>query len=360
MVIGIILHPFGEVQPSGLARTIFEWTSALLRNDKENHYIVFLKNNLNNPPKLPGNPKIVSLGGGKFWLDNLKKFPELDVCIFQTPVLPPIYKPKQSVVIAQDFPYKYLKAKNVKERLRNGFLFRYHKRSLNRAQAVIAVSEATKNDLIKFFKVPSEKVTVIHMGYKNICAEPEAYLELPEKFFFYAGVIKERKNVLNIMKAFALFKKNNPVSPEKLVLAGKDEGDYAKAVKEFARAGNLDSEVVFLGYLNDYQLSRAYKKAEAFIFPSLVEGFGFPVLEAMACGTPVITSNIGGPAETGKDAALLVNPEDAEAIARAMLRVVSDKNLKAELIKKGLARAKEFSWDKTAQATLRLINSIHE
>lgn len=358
MIIGIILHPYGEEKPGGLSRTIFEWTSALLRNDRENQYLIFLKNNLGHQPALPGNPEIASLGGGKLWLDNLRRFPELDLCLFQTPVLPPIYKPKRAVIIAQDFPYKHLKPKDINERIKNNFIFRYHRRSLIRAQAVIAVSEATKDDLIKFFKVPEEKIEVIPMGYKNICALPEAHIDLPRKFFLYAGVIKERKNILNIVKAFSLFKKNQQGSLEKLVLAGKDEGDYADGIKQFTRKNNLATEIVFLGYLNDYQLSAAYRRAIAFVFPSLVEGFGFPVLEAMSCGVPVITSNIMGPSEIGKDAALLVDPRSPKAIAEAMRKIVSDKNLRAELIRKGLARAKEYSWDKTALRTLDLIRKL--
>lgn len=358
MKIGIILHPFGEEKPGGLARTIFEWTSALLRNDRENQYIVFLKNNLKSPPSLPNNPKIVALDGGKFWLDNLKKFPELDVCIFQTPVLPPFYKPQKSAVIAQDFPYLHLKPQNIKERITNSFLFRYHQRSLNRAQAVIAVSEATKNDLLKFFKLPERKITVIHMGFKNICAVPKAHLDLPESFFFYAGVIKERKNILNLVKAFALFKKANPGVPEKLILAGKDEGDYAAEVKQFISKNNLTPAVAFLGYLNDYQLSFVYRRAKCFVFPSLVEGFGFPVLEAMACGVPVITSNIMGPAEIGRDAAFLINPANPEEISAAMEKMTKDTDFRQSLIEKGLRRAKDFSWDKTALKTLEFLKTI--
>jgi len=359
MKIGIVLHPYAESEPGGLARSIYEWTAGLLRNDHENKYTIFLKNEPTASLNLPGSFDIRVLGGGRFWLDKLKVHPESDVYILQTPVLPLSFKLKKSIVIIQDFPYKYLDSKTNREVLRNILISYYHKHSLKKADALIAVSESTKKDVINLFGIPASKITTIHMGFKNICEVPEEKIKLPEKFFFYAGVIKERKNIISIIKALQEFKQKSPEFPHRLVLAGKFGANYSGEIKKYIKEKGVESYVEFIGYLKDGELSYAYKRAEALVFPSIIEGFGFPVLEAMACGTPVITSNIFGPSEIGKNAALLVNPINSTDIAEAMTKIVTDKTLRENLVKAGIARSKTFSWDKTAKKTLEFISFVH-
>ena len=360
MKIGIILNPYGEVSPGGLARTILEWSRGMLQIDQENQYIVFLKSSPKILPDLPGNNwRMEVLGSGIFWLNRLRGASLADVYIFQTPVLPLFFKPKKSVIIAQDFPYLYPRVRRpgIRARLRNLIVYFYHAFSLKKADAVIAVSDSTKDDLIKNFKVPENKITVIHMGFKKICDTPEVLVALPSKFFLFTGVVKERKNVLNIAKAFGKFKKGD-TNGYKLVLAGKTEGEYFMAVKKYLEEKNLSKEVIFLGFLNDGQLAHVYKRATALLFPSLVEGFGFPVLEAMDCGIPVITSNIFGPKELGGDAAILVDPYNVDEMARAIQKLAADPALRDDLIKKGFLRAKKFDWKDTARKTLKLIYSL--
>lgn len=360
MTIGIILHPYGEEKPGGLARTILEWTKGLLRNDFVNEYVIFLKKQPRVMPELPGkNWKIEILGGGLFWLNKLKSFVPADVYIFQTPVLPIFFKPKRSIVIAQDFPYKYLKPRSVKERLRNCIIGLYHQFSFCRANAIVAVSKAAKSDIMRFFRIPERKIRVIYMGFKRVCQVPEIAVNLPKKFFFFAGVIKERKNVLNIVKAFQEFSKRNPQHIHKLVFGGKAEGGYFEAVKDYISRNRLKDSVIFIGYFNDGQLSYIYKRAEALIFPSIVESFGFPVLEAMDCGLPVITSNIFGPAELGAGgSAILIDPYKPEEIAKAMEKIASDREFRDKLSQNGIQRSRQFSWDKAAKEMLEFIKEI--
>ena len=171
MKIGIILHPYGESKPGGLARTIFEWTKGLLEIDQKNQYIIFLKNQPVSRPDLPGaNWRIEVLGDGWFWKDRLKHHLRADVYIFQTPALPIFYRPKNAVIIAQDYPYQYLPAKNFDERIKNRLIYLYHRHSLRRANLIVAVSESSKRDTIRFFGIPEHKIAVVYMGYKNICA----------------------------------------------------------------------------------------------------------------------------------------------------------------------------------------------
>lgn len=358
MKIGIILHPYGEVNPGGLARTILEWTRGLLQIDGENEYILFLKNSPKSPPDLPGHWKMEVLGNGFFWLNNLRRASEADVYLFQTPVLPIFFKPKRSIIIAQDFPYLYPDTRKTGlMRLRDCIIYFYHAFSLKKADAVVAVSKSTKEDLIKFFKVPENKISLIHMGYKKICDTPETKVALPDKFFLFTGVVKPRKNVFNIAKAFGSFKKNDSAG-YKLVFAGKTEGEYFDDFKLYLIEEKLISDIVFLGFMNDSQLSYIYKRATALVFPSLVESFGFPILEAMDCGTPVITSNVFGPAELGGEAALLIDPHNVNELASAMKKIVAEPALRDELIKKGLLQARKFNWKDAAEATLKLISSL--
>lgn len=358
MKIGIVLHPYVEAKPGGLARTILEWTRGLLAVDQTNEYIIFVKGNPVQPDFAGKNWRMVSLGSGRFWLDRLSRETRCDLYLFQTPVLPLRFRVPNAVIIAQDFPYLRLKPRTLRDFVRRPILRWYHARSLKRARAVIAVSHSTKQDLAALFHVPESKITVIPMGFKDVCKTSEAQVELPKKFFLFVGVLKERKNVLNVVRAFAEFKKANSALPHQLVFGGKDEGAYAARVRALAARLGTAGDVQFLGYLNDRQLSYAYRRAEALLFPSIVESFGFPVLEAMACGTPVITSNIEGPSEIGKNAALLVNPYSPRAIAAGMERIARDGAFRSRLVAAGLRRAQDFSWEKTARETLALFQKL--
>lgn len=356
MTIGIVLNPYGETKPGGLARVIFEWTNALIARDRENTYKVFVKGN----PKVPdftGAPwSFVPLGNGAFWLDRLAEH-ACDVYLFNTPVLPLSFRPKRSVILAYDFPYKHLPATTLKEYIQYKLTGLYHGWSLRRANAVISVSESTKDEIVQLFGVTPQKITPIYHGFKRICALPETTVALPEKFFFFAGTIKERKNVLNIVKAYELFRKEQ--GTHKLVIGGKKEGPYYERIVRYITAHALTGDVVFLDHLNDQQLSYTYRRAEALIFPSLIEGTGNPILEAMDCGIPVITSNIFGPAELGSNgSALLIDPYKPEEIADAMRHIVCDPELRKTLVQKGFEQVKYFSWDTAFKETMALFRSL--
>tara|TARA_Y100000310_G_C20699053_1_gene827981 strand:- start:2303 stop:3385 length:1083 start_codon:yes stop_codon:yes gene_type:complete len=356
--IGIILHPYDEDKPAGLARTIFEWTKGLLILDSENEYIVFVKKTPRKAPDLPGkNWRLESLGGGMFWLDKLKKAEKCDVYIFNTPVVPLFYKPKRSIVLALDYAYFYLKGENFKNFVSKWFTYVIHFISLRKCDEVIAISEATKEDTIKLFKISEKKIKVIYLGYKKICSVPEIEVPLPKKFFFFAGIIKERKNVKNIVKAFHKFSSSD--SNIDLAIAGNPSGAYFEEIEKYIEDNNLLDRVKFLGHMNDGQLSYIYKKSFAFVFPTLIEGFGMPVAEAMDCGVPVITSNQSSLKEVGgNNSSILVDPYNPEDISKAMERLASDGELREALIKKGKEQSKLFSWEISARKLFEVIKKI--
>ena len=330
MKIGMVLAPYGEAQPSGLGRAIFEMAKAIAAQGADS-YITCLKRT-----------------HGYSWLRRGSLDPALDLYIFFTPVIPYFFKPKKSIVVAHDFAY--LETPGVRALL----LKHLHSRSLRKATAIAAVSEQTKREIVRLFRIAERKITVVPIASVPLPA-PQA-LQAPEHFFLFAGVLKERKNVLGIIRAFAEFA---PAHPDFfLLLAGKKQGAYYEQALRLAEELGLKERARFLGYVTDGELAYLYTKAEALVFPSFIEGFGMPVLEAFALGLPVITSKAGALAEVAGDAALLVDPHDPHDIARAMARLAADRGLRRAYGAKGFERAKAFSWDKTGRDFRALIASI--
>lgn len=342
MKIGATLHPYGEKRPAGLGRAVFEIIKTILEVDRENEYTIFLKNP-DLKPDLPGN---------NWKTSRLTSYAlrSLDVCIFNTPVMPWWYgifgKAKKSVIIAYDFAYLRYSP--------NRFLKFIHSRALKRADLIISISEVTKNDLIRIFKIPPQKINVVYLGFSKICdIASEPVQSLPEKFFIFVGAIKERKNIFGIVRAFDEYKKSG--GRHKLIIAGNGSGEYYEKIFKFIKENNLLDSIIFLGQITDGHLSYIYKKAEALLYPSFIEGFGLPILEAQDCGLPVITSSVSSLPEVAGKGAILVDPKNPSKISEAMKKISSDQAFRQNLIEKGLLNSKKFSWQKTAQEILLLI-----
>jgi glycosyltransferase involved in cell wall biosynthesis len=358
MKIGILLHPYDEKKPAGLARTILELTKALLKEDSQNKYIIFVKNKPEIMPDLPGkNWRVEILGSGFLWLDKgLRRSTQCDVYVFNTPIMPLIYRPRKSIVIALDYAYWYFPPRGIAAKIKNWGLFLYNWFSLRRADRVVAISEATKKDTIRFFGIPADRIDIMYLALNPVCGVAEEAVSVPEKFFLFVGIIKERKNVWNIVKAFNEFNKSR--KGYKLLIGGNAEGEYYEKITGYVRSENLVQDVVFLGHLNDHQISFLYKRAAALVFPSIVEGFGMPVAEAMDCGLPVITSNTTSLPEVGGEAALIVDPYNVSEITTAMMKIVDEPQLQEEMIRKGYIQARKFTWDKSAKKLLEVIKSM--
>lgn len=357
MNIGLLLDPYGEKNPGGLGRSIGEITKALLAADQNNAYTVYVKNEPPAPPAFSGNNwRLKALRCKNIFLQGARGMDRtLDAYVFLNPIIPLFFFPKKSIVVVHDFAYLELPNRSLKQKVSALLLYCAHALSLSKATRIVAVSEATKQSVIRHFGITPHKIQVIYNGFIASREEP-AEMPVPEKFFLFAGVLKERKNVAGSIKAFALFTGGN--ATHKLLIAGKQDGVYAESLSRLAHELSVDTRVRFLGYVTNGELAYLYSKAEALVFPSFIEGFGMPVLEAMHAGLPVITSNTGALAEVAGDAALLVDPARPEDIATAMNRVVADPALRAELKEKGLHRAAEFSWDETARRLIAVIQEI--
>ncbi|MBD3880895.1 glycosyltransferase family 4 protein [Phormidium tenue FACHB-886] len=238
---------------------------------------------------------------------------------------------------------------------------------LAQAQHVICNSEATAEDVVKYFQIPAQKVTPILLAHdaENFrviepitpeLANPQPVgTVLPQStrpYFFYLGRVDPYKNLHRVISAFAALPNSKDYE---LWIAGSADLRYTPLLQAQARELKLDDRIKFLEYVPYAELPVLLNRAIALVFPSLWEGFGFPVLEAMACGTPVITSNLSSLPEVAGDAALLVDPYRETEITAAMQTIATDAAARSQLRSAGLARASQFSWEKTGQATAELL-----
>lgn len=241
----------------------------------------------------------------------------------------------------------------------------FMKRGVKTAKKIIADSKSTKDDLIKHYNIPEEKVKVIHAALtRNFSTSLEASnfqsvkdeYGLPEKYLLYVGTLEPRKNVRRLVQAFHKAKSKKRFI-HKLVITGK-KGWLFSEIFETVEKLRLGSEVIFTGFVPDEDLPGIYSGAEIFVFPSLYEGFGLPPLEAMSYGVPVLVSNSSSLPEVVGDAGILVNPEDIDDIANGILRLVEDQNLRNQLKEKGLQQAQKFSLERMAKETLEVYEEV--
>src|SRR3954454_3170856 len=230
-----------------------------------------------------------------------------------------------------------------------------------RSDCILTVSQASKRDILHFFAVPPEQIEVIYNAiderfsvepHEDAIARVRERYQLDQRFVLYVGNIKPHKNLVRLIEAFAALRQGE-LDDLKLLIIG-DEISKLPALRRAVHSLKLHKHVRFLGYLPDETLAILYRLAAVFVFPSLYEGFGLPPLEAMASGTPVVTSNVSSLPEVVGDAAVLVDPTEPESIADGLRRVLSDPALAASLVERGLARAAEFSWERSV-AQIRAI-----
>ncbi len=235
------------------------------------------------------------------------------------------------------------------------------------ADRILTVSEASKRDILHFFDIAPEKVTVIPNAIdERFLAPPDEEqmdrirqrYELDHPFVLYVGNIKPHKNLERLIDAFARIRAGG-LDDLRLVIIGDEVSRYPP-LRQAVRHHRLEKFVRVLGFQPYDTLAAFYRLARVFAFPSLYEGFGLPPLEAMACGTPVVTSNVSSLPEVAGGAALLVDPYDAASIAEGLQRAITDEALRAELVAKGLARARQYSWAESVAAVHRIYMEVLE
>lgn len=354
--------------------------SSLLEIDKKNEYIlfenVFRKKLRKREIFLPAEnvrrvickwPRRVLLKAWEYNFPSIEKFVG-KVDIFHSPhfVLPP-QKFGKSILTVYDLGYfkrPDLRVNQSPSKHDNQLLIK----SLKRVDLIFAISRSTKSDLLEIFNLPENKVKVIYLGVdlnffhrvgKDIQEKINRKYGIKEKYILYViGNIGPRKNILGMVKAFRLFQ-NQIGFGYQLVLVGKLKGCRELGGKEVQRY-KIEDKVIFTGIVPGEDLPALMSGARLFVYPSFYEGFGLPVMEAMACGATVITSNVSSLPEIVGDAGVLIDPNNVEEIAEAMLQLASDEELCHVLSGKAQERARLFTWQKTAEETLKAYVQLYK
>jgi len=367
MKIGIDIRSLMNGRYSGVGWYTFNLLDNLFKIDQENHYILFY--NSSRPVELPkfDHPNVSYYGSR--WPNklfnlslNFFSYPQLDkliggVDVFFSPNLHFISCSKgcRLVLAVHDLSfYLFPEFFTLKSRWWHRLILA--KNILLRADIILTDSFSTKQDLVNQLAIKEQKVAVINLGVSGnffnlagdkISAVKQKY-NLPEKFILFLGTIEPRKNVAGLIEAF-----NQLDSDRQLVIAGS-HGWKTRLVDKLAQGNN---KILFLNYVEEGDKPYLYHLADLFVYPSYYEGFGLPILEAMAAGCPVIAGSNSSQGEVLGDAGLLVNAFDVKEIKTAIESILLDDNLRQELKRRGQERAKNFIWEKTAQETLKIFQA---
>ena len=280
----------------------------------------------------------------------------------------PLRKKVPTVLTVHDvIPFTFREAMGF---FRNVFLYKPGIRQACRLNSMIAtVSEFSKQDIVKKVGVPADKIRVIPNGLreplepdKKVNADLDERFGLKDGFILSVGGIHERKNIIRLTHAFSRLV-NQRGYPGKLVITGSVSGaPYQIKMKKLCdaavREAGMEEKVVFAGFITDVKLDSLMRRAAFLVYPSLYEGFGIPILEAMRVGTPVITSNLTAMPEVAGGAAVLVDPYDIEEMVSEMSRLLQDNKLREELVRRGMERASHYSWERTSEQYLELYQEV--
>ena len=372
-------------ETTGVGQYSLQLLAALSEIDNKNDYSIILQGTLKNSHSIftitnKSNfhfikLSIPSVGPKKqfYFYTFLKKYKhEYDLFHCLNSELPFLNTIK-SIVTIHDLKYlKYPQFFIHFSKLKLHYLKYTIRKAVEKADKIIAVSQSTKNDIIHLFEINQDKITVIYEAsnlelysnyeYFNTDGLNNHILDkflIKKPYFLYVGEKRPHKNLIGLLQAYALFKKNYDRWNTFLVITGKKYSGYSEYLVE-AEKLNIMDYLIFTEFIPDEYLKIIYSEAEALLLVSFYEGFGIPILEAMECRTPVITSNISSMPEVAGDAAFLVDPYNVQEIAEKMNSIMNSDVLKETLIKKGLKRVKGFSWGKTAIETLEVYNRVYK
>jgi len=355
-------------QGGGIGRYVRELVAALARQPAEFDYRLFVAGAKALPPPPASNfawkPTRLSPSWlARIWQRANVPLPvefftgKVDLYHATDFVLPPTHA--RSLLTVHDLSFVRV-PEAASPRLR-AYLDRVVPRSVQRADHILADSQATKDDLIALYNTPPEKITVLLSGVDArfhptddpaVCSN----YNIPARpYIFSVGTVQPRKNYARLIHALALLRGRG--YDLDLVIAG-GKGWLEDPIYAAIREVGMDDFVHFIGFADDADLPALYSAALITAVPSLYEGFGIPVLESMACGTPVVTSNVSSLPEVAGDAALTVNPTDLDAIVETLCRLIDDESLRADLIAKGIARAHSFTWDRAAEQLQQIYTQL--
>lgn len=360
MRIGIACSWVVKKYKSGTEHYATELTKSLFKLDKKNQYILYTPADVTTVlGKLPSNFSQKIIPFPRLWsqirLSWQMLFEKLDVLFIPAHTIPVIH-PRKTIVTLHDLGFKYFPELYTPfERFYHNFSMNY---SVKHASKIITVSNYTKKDIIKNYGISSSKISVIYHGYnKELFNTKKTNIKKLQPYLYFIGRLENKKNLVRMVEAFSILRQDRTIE-HKLVLAGRPRYGYEKfkAAKE-RLPSNIQRDIIELGYVETEEHGEYLKGADILFFPTLFEGFGMPVIEAMACGVPVVASNVTSLPEIVGNAGVLVNPYNVESIADGCRKLIKNPKLKQSYIKKGLERAKEFSWEKAGTETLNVLTN---
>lgn len=349
----------------GISTYMRRLVSALERLDKNNCYTIF-------ESRKNQDAITTRFDRAKLWTPSHHRFERIALSVelarFNLDILhspdfiPPVRGAKRHIITVHDLTFfhypQYLTADS--RRYYNDQI----EAAVKQADHIMAESMTTKTDLMKMLAVPEEKITLHMLGVDerfrpipaNELAQYQHKLNLPDKFILFVGTFEPRKNILGLVKAYQQIVKRRPDAPS-LVLVGRRGWLFDETLAQIDSL-NLGKRVIWREDISDEMLPVVYNLASVLVMPSFYEGFGFPALEAMACGTVPIVSNRSSLPEVVGDVGLQIEPEDTDAIAAAIEKVLTDTEWRKQNQIAGLARAKTFTWDKTASIVLSVYETL--
>ena len=273
----------------------------------------------------------------------------------------PLKLPKRSVIMIHDVAFKYLRKSYSFSQYQ--YLNWSTKYAVKHATKILVPSMATKEDLVNLFNCPVRKIEVIYHGFSAPNSEANndfdleifKYFDIDEKskYLLFIGRLETKKNLSNLVLAFSKFLKGNPGF--KLVLAGKRGVGFNKFLKTVVKEG-LEKDVIMPGYITEEEKAALFRNCQGFVFPSLYEGFGLPILEAFSYKKPILCSNCSSLPEVAGEAAIYCDPYDVDSIKKGLEVLAKNDEYIEDLVKKGSERLKEFSWEKAAKETLKVLH----
>ncbi len=368
---------------SGIGRYIRNLLLELSKIDQNNEYVVFLLKKDFDNLKLPQNFHKVLADFKWYGVSEQIKFPpllnkhKLDLMHFPHFNVPIFYTGK-FVVTIHDLIHEKFEMRRASThdpivyKLKHLGYKKVFSHAIKKAEKIITVSNYVKDELIKNWRIDKEKIVVTHEAVEGqliaraLDCTPKKMENVLGKFtvkppyIFYVGNAHPHKNVEGLIKAFIRVKSQESRFKDlQLVLSGQDHYFWEIVKKSQESRVKSHGDIVFTGFITDEELVALYKSAKVFVMPSFEEGFGIPILEAMACGTPVASSNIGALKEVGGDGALYFDPHNSEDMAEKITQVLNSDKLQKELMTKGKERVKQFSWEKLAEETLGVYNRLN-
>jgi glycosyltransferase involved in cell wall biosynthesis len=377
--IGVDIRNLMSPTRTGVGEYTYELLNAVFKIDKENQYYLFYNSHSDVTKHTPLWPQgnihyIATRWPNKLFNVSIKilGWPKLDKLISRNGKLDYFFSPNlnftslskdiKNILTIHDLSFKFFpQFFSAKQRLWHWAV--NPKKQCEQANTVLTLSENTKRDLVDYYKIPAEKIKVSSGGisaiFNNAVFDKEKIRQkynLPNRFILCLGAVEPRKNIIGLIEAF---EKTYSVLPNSytLIIAGSGAGWKNKSIYARALASPLRDKIEFIGYVDAEDKPGLYSLAELFVYPSFYEGFGFPVLEAMAMSVPVITSNRSSLPEITDHTAFLVNPNRPAEIAEAITKILTDEKLREHFKKMGLEQIKKFSWDTAARQWLDLIST---